>query len=150
MYDDANSAHGRIYVRRDHICLAEWGATGAVRSTAAVRHFRNRLFLSLVDGAAAVRNGRSISSGARLYRLVGLSWIAIRANRGWPLWACAAQLIVMLGHLAKLFEVRDTFRGYWAMTQVPFLMQLAVLLVGTAAHVARQRIVGRYPSWRAG
>lgn len=82
--------------------------------------------------------------------LVGLLRIALHANRGWPLWACAAQLIVMVGHLAKLFEVRDTFRGYWAMTQVPFLLQLTVLLGGTAAHVARRRMIGRYPSWRTG
>lgn len=80
--------------------------------------------------------------------LGGLLWVAINANRGWPLWACAAQLIVMLGHLAKLYEVRQVYRGYWVMTQVPFLLQLAVIAIGTAMHVARTRSVGPYHSWR--
>jgi hypothetical protein len=34
------------------------------------------------------------------------------------------------------------------MTQMPFLFQLVVLAIGTAAHVERQRRIGRYHSWR--
>lgn len=82
--------------------------------------------------------------------LAALLWIALHANRGWPLWACSAQLIVMLGHVAKLMEVREVFRGYWAITQFPFLLQLTVLFIGTSAHVARFRHVGPYHGWRAG
>lgn len=80
--------------------------------------------------------------------LAALLWIALRANRGWPLWACAAQNIVMLGHIAKVFELRDVYRGYWVMTQVPILVQMAFLAVGTLAHARRVRRIGSYPSWR--
>jgi hypothetical protein len=80
--------------------------------------------------------------------LVALLWIALKANRGWPLWVCAAQNIVILGHVGKLFEMRAVFRGYWAMTQVPILLQLAFLAVGTLAHVSRARRIGPYHSWR--
>ena len=80
--------------------------------------------------------------------LVVLMGIALRANRGWTLWAASAQLIVMLGHLGKIFEMRDVYRGYWAMTQVPILLQLAFLLIGTLAHIARSRRIGIYASWR--
>lgn len=80
--------------------------------------------------------------------LVGLLYIALQANRGWPLWACAAQLIVMLAHIAKFYEVREVYRGYWVMTQVPFLLQLGLLAAGTAAHAARCRHIGPYHSWR--
>jgi len=80
--------------------------------------------------------------------LVCLMWIALRANRAWPMWVASAQLIMMLGHLGKLLEMREAFRGYWAMTQVPPLLQLAFLTIGTAAHVWRQRAIGPYHSWR--
>ncbi|WP_295526710.1 hypothetical protein [Novosphingobium sp. Chol11] len=39
-------------------------------------------------------------------------------------------------------------RAYYAMTQIPFAFQLAILAVGTLAHVYRQRRIGRYQSWR--
>lgn len=80
--------------------------------------------------------------------LIGLMWIALQANRGWTLWVASAQLIVMLGHLGKIFELREVYRAYWAMTQVPILLQLAFLLAGTLAHIARTRRVGPYASWR--
>ena len=32
--------------------------------------------------------------------LVAIVWLALRANRMWPLWAAAAQLICVSGHLA--------------------------------------------------
>ena len=74
--------------------------------------------------------------------------VALRANRAWTLWVCAAQNIVMLGHLGKLFEVNAVLRGYWAMTQAPFYLQLAFLALGTLAHVMRVRTIGPYNSWR--
>ncbi len=80
--------------------------------------------------------------------LAGLLAIALNANRGWPLWVCGAQIIMMLGHLGKLYEVRTVLRGYWVMTQVPFMIQLTLLVIGTAAHNARLRQVGPYHSWR--
>lgn len=79
---------------------------------------------------------------------VALLWIALKANRGWPLWVCAAQNIVILGHVGKLFEMRAVFRGYWVMTQVPILLQLAFLAIGTLAHIMRARRIGPYHSWR--
>ena len=80
--------------------------------------------------------------------LVVLLAVALHANRGWPLWVCGAQIIMMLGHLGKLYEVRTVLRGYWVMTQVPFMIQLALLVNGTAAHSVRMRQVGPYHSWR--
>lgn len=75
-------------------------------------------------------------------------WVALYANRGWPLWVSASQVLVVLGHVAKLWEVDMVRRAYWTMTQMPFLFQLAVLAIGTGAHVERQRRIGRYHSWR--
>lgn len=77
-----------------------------------------------------------------------LLWVALRANRGWPLLVSASQMLVEVGHLAKAWDVTVVRKAYWAMTQLPFVFQLAVLAAGTLAHVERQRRVGRYHSWR--
>ncbi len=77
-----------------------------------------------------------------------LLWVALYANRGWPLWVSASQVLVVLGHIAKLWEVDMVRRAYWTMTQMPFLFQILVLAIGTGAHVSRQRRIGRYHSWR--
>jgi hypothetical protein len=83
-----------------------------------------------------------------LWTFLTLTWVALKANRGWPLWVSATQLIVVIAHFAKLFEVDQARRSYWAMTQVPTWLQLAVLIMGTTAHVVRQRRIGVYAPWR--
>ena len=83
-----------------------------------------------------------------MWAFLTLTWVALKANRGWPLWSSATQLIVVIAHFAKLFEIDEARRSYWVMTQVPALMQLVVLIIGTYAHAARQRRIGRYAAWR--
>ena len=83
-----------------------------------------------------------------LWAFLTLTWVALKANRGWPLVISATQLIVVIGHFAKLFEIDEARRSYWAMTQVPGLVQLFVLLIGTAAHTKRLRRIGHYARWR--
>ncbi len=82
------------------------------------------------------------------WAFVLLMWIALRANRGWPLLVGSGQLIVVIGHIAKVWELDMVRWAYWAMTQIPFLFQLCVLAFGTAAHIARRRRVGSYHNWR--
>lgn len=83
-----------------------------------------------------------------LWVLLTLTWVALYANRGWTLWVSATQLIVVVAHFAKLSEMEVARRSYWAITQVPFMLQGVVLMVGTWAHVQRQRRFGRYRAWR--
>lgn len=80
--------------------------------------------------------------------LVAISWVALRANRVWPLWAAAAQLICVSGHLAALIEPGGMRRAYWGITQVPQYIQLLALAAGIVSHIRRTRKVGRYRSWR--
>jgi len=77
-----------------------------------------------------------------------LTWVALKANRGWPMVLSATALMVVVAHFTKLFEIDEARRSYWVMTQVPPLLQLVVLIVGTAAHAARQQRIGRYMPWR--
>ncbi|MBA4354189.1 MAG: hypothetical protein C0409_05805 [Novosphingobium sp.] len=82
------------------------------------------------------------------WAMIALMWIALRANRGWPLWVSAAQIIVVLGHLSKIIELSLVRYGYFAMTQMPLNIQAIVLMLGTAAHIRRTELIGHYHSWR--
>jgi len=80
--------------------------------------------------------------------LVAIVWLALSANRTWPLWAAAAQVICVSGHIALLIHPDGMRRAYWAMTQLPQYIQLTALLLGATAHARRVRLMGRYRSWR--
>lgn len=80
--------------------------------------------------------------------LVAITWLALRANRLWPLFAAAAQLICFSGHVVALIEPGGMQRAYWAMTQLPPYMQLLALVLGAVAHARRLRRIGAYRSWR--
>lgn len=82
------------------------------------------------------------------WAMIALMWIALRANRGWPMWVCAAQIIVVLGHVSKIVELSLVRNGYFAMTEVPFVIQVVALLIGTVAHLRRQERIGNYNGWR--
>ena len=79
--------------------------------------------------------------------LIAIMWLALTANRMWPLWAAAAQLICVSGHLA-LFVEPGMRRAYWAMTQLPQYIQLTALVLGAVAHARRYERIGPYRSWR--
>lgn len=82
------------------------------------------------------------------WAMITLMWVGLRANRGWPLWVSAAQIIVVLGHLAKIVDLSLVRYGYFAMTQMPLNIQAIALLIGTVAHLRREELIGRYHGWR--
>ena len=77
-----------------------------------------------------------------------LMWLALRANRIWPLFVAAAQLLSVTGHIAVLVQPDGMRRAYWAMTQLPQYIQLTALLAGAWAHARREKLLGPYRSWR--
>ncbi len=83
-----------------------------------------------------------------VWSMIALIWIALRANRAWPMWVSAAQIIVVLGHVSKIIELSLVRYGYYAMTQLPLNVQAVALLIGTIAHVRRQERIGNYNAWR--
>jgi hypothetical protein len=81
-------------------------------------------------------------------QLVAILWLALHANRMWPLWAAAAQLICVSAHLVAFIEPGGMRLAYWAMTQMPQYIQLVALLLGALAHTRRLQRIGPYRSWR--
>lgn len=82
------------------------------------------------------------------WQLIVLVWIALYANRGWPLWVGALQMIIVAGHMSKLVDLSAVRRGYWVMIAVPGYLQLVVLWIGLASHIRRVERIGRYAAWR--
>lgn len=81
--------------------------------------------------------------------LVGIVWLALRANRVWPLFAAAAQVMCVSGHIAVLVSNDGFNQAYWAITSLPQYIQLIALVAGAYAHARRYQVLGPYRSWRA-
>ena len=80
--------------------------------------------------------------------LAALMFLALRANRIWPVWAAAAQLMTVSAHVVALIDSGGMRRAYWAMMQLPLYIQLFALVCGVAFHARRFRRIGHYRSWR--
>ena len=67
-----------------------------------------------------------------------LVWIALRADRTWPVWQAALQLILVGIHLAVWLKIQEHRWVYQIAAFAIAYPMLAVLLVGTWRH--RQRL----------
>lgn len=81
--------------------------------------------------------------------LVGLTCMALRANRVWPLSVAALQFLVIIVHGSVLVSIGWT-RVYYGMMALSQYCEMIVLAVGIACHHAREARVGRYREWRRG
>lgn len=74
--------------------------------------------------------------------------VALRANRVYPLWLAAFQLVSVLSHFAR--EVTATFPklAYGLMSYGPFYIILLIMGGSLTLHALRLRH-GRYRSWRS-
>ena len=73
--------------------------------------------------------------------------VALRANRIYPLAIAAAQLVALIGSVVALLAVDGMAQAFWAMTQMPLFLQLALLAGGTLAHRLRLAKIGQYNCW---
>lgn len=83
-----------------------------------------------------------------LWLLAALMWIGVRANRGWPLAVAALQMVVVLGHLAKIVDGAAARMAYYFMTHVPFPLQMILVTMGSLTHGKRVQRIGWYHPWR--
>ena len=135
------------------ICLAAlvWGA-GPERAVALVWLICFELILSLyrvVLGAGYQVETTDLFL-ASIDTLAGLLWIviALNANRNYPLFIAALQLLVMAAHLVRgLIETISPI-AYAIMVVAPGWIQLLLLGAGLARHIQRKRGYGAYREWR--
>jgi hypothetical protein len=119
-----------------------------------------RLCAAILFGEAAVDLIFQATIGPRSFRLfdttrmlidctaaVLLVAVALRANRLYPLGIAAAQLVAVIGSITMLLGAKGWTQAFWAMTQLPVLVQLVLLGAGTITHLRRVERIGPYNSW---
>ena len=85
--------------------------------------------------------------GVDLLGFVGMTVIALHADRKWPLWTAALQLLCCLVHLVRIFSIKVEPFVYGTMKTVPTFLVLIILIVATVCHLRRVRRNGHDPSW---
>ena len=105
------------------------------------------IFHVMVSGQVRFGQMDRVVALVDLASLVGFLWVALRANRMWPLLIAALQIMVMIAHLS-VFVVPGAPEVYWGMMALSQYLQLVVLAAGLAMHHLREKRVGPYRSWR--
>jgi hypothetical protein len=60
--------------------------------------------------------------------LAGLTW---KSRRAWPVWACAFQLLAVMGHIMNMTDIRPPIASFYAVINLSGYGVLACLAVGT-------------------
>jgi hypothetical protein len=130
------------------VVVAWWRGAGPERASAAsllvfaAQDATDRWFQGMTYLAVAPRDVMMDCLVAGL-----LLAIALRANRMYPLWMAAWQLIAVLSHVAR-FESRSSVAlAYAILMYLPSYLLLGTLGIGLAAHIRRVKRIGEYRSW---
>lgn len=83
-----------------------------------------------------------------LWLLLGLSAVALRANRIWPLWLVSVQILAVIGHLLRFLSAQVDPLVYALFTRDTSYLQIALLFVGIWLYRRRVREDPRYRPWR--
>ena len=91
-----------------------------------------------------------LSFAVDLFAFTSYTWLALFANRTWPLFIAAMQLLSCVAHFGR--EVSSTVEPvvYAVLTSGPTLAALAILLIGTLVHRARLNRGVQLTSWAHG
>lgn len=74
--------------------------------------------------------------------------IALRANRNYPLWIAAFQLVALGGYMVSIVPIGVSPLALVILVVGPTYCQLLLLLAGFVRHVRRERRFGPYRPWR--
>ncbi len=79
---------------------------------------------------------------------IALLVIALRANRVYPLWLAALQIVSFISHLAMSLSPVIAGLAYVILIIFPSYLELAILALGVYRHRRRVKEHGTYRSWR--
>lgn len=80
--------------------------------------------------------------------LVAFLYIAVEANRFYPLVLASAQLVAFTSHIVKLLVEPISSLAYYLLIAMPFWFQIFVLAGGIGRHLYRKSHLGDYRDWR--
>lgn len=105
----------------------------------------------LMSGSAMIfGNLAAVYVAVDVIALAGFVLIGLNANRNYPLWVAAFQIVAVGSHLVRGVVDAVSPLAYMVMAVGPSYCQLVVLLVGLLRHRARFRRFGAYRDWRDG
>lgn len=78
-----------------------------------------------------------------------LVYCGLYANRMYPLWLAAFQLISATSHLSRELSHGMAGQAYSIMIITPSYFELLILALGIHSHMQRKRAWGSYRSWRS-
>ncbi len=87
---------------------------------------------------------------ADLFALAGFTLLALWANRIWPLFIAALQLLSCASHFGREISSKVEPRVYAVLMLGPTVAALVVLLIGTLAQRVRIKRGVHLPSWSKG
>lgn len=67
-------------------------------------------------------------------------WVALYADRWWPLWVASGQLLSVIAHFLRLIDAQIPPLAYAVMEQWPFWMAIVITGLGTYLHARRKKI----------
>lgn len=135
------------------LAMWRWGA-GPERALAimftGVMMLPSVVFHLLSDGSMIFGDFRAVYVAVDVIVLGGFVLIALNANRNYPLWVAAFQIVAVGSHLVKGMVDAISPLAYMVMVVGPSYFQLALLLAGLLRHRRRLARFGPYRDWRSG
>jgi hypothetical protein len=75
-------------------------------------------------------------------------WIALSANRVYPLWLAGFQLMSTVSHVVRAISPAIADNAYTMLMIFPSYLQTAAFGLGLSMHILRKKKYGPYRSWR--
>lgn len=91
-----------------------------------------------------------LSLAADLFAFIGFTWLALSANRIWPIFVAAMQLLSCASHFGREISCKVEPLVYAVLTAGPTIAALAILVIGALANQSRTRRGVRLASWTKG
>lgn len=127
-----------------------WGAAPERICTAAIVFINlgDRLYHAIVDRGTLYG---SVDLGHLFIDVVAATLfigVALWANRIYPLWLSAFQLVSVVSHFAREMDTKLVRSAYGLMTYGPYYFILLILATAIWMHARRVKRFGPYRSWR--